>query len=1177
MTHFIHHNIKVNKTFQELLKNNNKNKILDFIDKYTNILLFNKNIFNLACSHCNLEIVKLIFEKLHNKLINFKNGLFNCIHQNNEELFEWLNSKYKTNDFYIFLRYCIVINQEKFFKYLHHLNHIDLHKNNNELFKLSLKKGCLEITHYILENIHISLNYFDLPYFEIACNSNNAELITFLNSKYNFLETFQDNQKTKLFIFNLCKNGYMNTFKKLNNESMILHDIIKKNIYNIIYYVISSNDYEFTEYILSLRYHNEINIPFLFEKAIILGNLKIIKLLVSYQPNIIFNVYNQINNILNKNKFKIFIFILQQHLKTKFSLGEKICVEKNINFNYLKILMNLNTRELHLFYSFIQYHSIEIYSNQCYLNKLLCYKQLNKLNLIEKYFPLFFHLDLKNIFKDGLESNNERIINYCLEKLKNINIDENTYTQKILEYSYHEGLYNLIQKYDINNNYNIKNYNAVFIKNILKNNVEIIERLLSKKLKQNNIELENNFHYIITTGNSKLYDIIKEKFSYFKISKKHIIHLIKDGNFHLFKKIIVDFNKNELDENKEEYLVHISKCGNPYFIEWYFSYFEDNMINHNIENCFYLLIKLGHFSQALNIYNKFKNNDLFEIDLYKKNFELLLFVIKQDNLEMTKWFFENMDVQNKIKFSINFEYHHYILNITENDNVNILDYIFKLYKIDDKIIIRKSIGITLRKNKPQCLTYLFKIYDIKENSLNLNIKEYFLHALKYCNYDLIDLIVKENREYNWLFVCALSDQYLFFHYLIREYKEYIIMNEELFYNLCFEGKLEETKILLHYYREIDFSKITAEHLSILVSYNDLEMIEYLIQLNKDIDFNFNNCYLLRLAILLNNEIIIDWVLKNILNLDLHIENNFIFKTVIYNQNLSLLKKLYIYSNKIDFKEMNNYYLKLSSQLESHHIFIWLLETIDDNIDIHQYNDIYIKNAIDFNNIQLVDYLLYHDDFKEFNINFNEGYIIKKCFGYHYVELIKYLFDRFKNIDVLIQNEVIMQYAVEDGDLELIELLYDYCSNFNLSKNNEYLFRTACKMDKVEIAKWLISKKPTINYSLNNHEIFYFVCEQEYVEIAKYLAELDTLYELNIQDNVIISYSIKKNLIIQNILKKVDNIENCPICFDHSELITNCNHQFCIDCLENVNNKNIDLVCPLCRCKVDLIYKVEKKK
>jgi len=111
---------------------------------------------------------------------------------------------------------------------------------------------------------------------------------------------------------------------------------------------------------------------------------------------------------------------------------------------------------------------------------------------------------------------------------------------------------------------------------------------------------------------------------------------------------------------------------------------------------------------------------------------------------------------------------------------------------------------------------------------------------------------------------------------------------------------------------------------------------------------------------------------------------------------------------------------------------------------------------------LVKYLLNHDDFRDFDINFNEGYIIKTCFGYHYVELIQYLFEKFKNINVLIQNEVIMQYAVEDGDLELIELLYNYCSDFNLSRNNEYLFRTACKMDKVEIAKWLMSKKPDIH-------------------------------------------------------------------------------------------------------------------
>ena len=1176
MTPFIHHNIKVNKTFQELLKKNNKNEILDFIDENKHILMFDKNIFNFTCSHCSLEIVKIIHEHLQNKFFHYKDAFYNCIQQNNKELFEWLINKSNINDYYIYLKYCIVIKQENFFNYIHKLKPIYLNRNNNELFTLSLKKGCLETSKYILEHINITWNDFSLPYFQYACTSNNADLIDFINSKYNFLETFQDNQKTKLFIFDLCKNGYLNTFKKLNNESMIIHEIIKKNIYNIIYYAVSSNHTLLTQYIIDLHYHNELNVPFLFEKALQLNNLSIIKLLVEHQPTIILNISHLIDDILKKNKLKIFIFILQQHFNNKWFTSEADTVEKSINTYYLKILMNLNCQEIHLFYSFIDKHNIKIYSNHCYLNKLLIYKQLDKVQIIEKHFSHHFHLDFKELFKNSLDSNHESIIEYCFEKLKEFNIDIHNYHQQILEHAYHEGILHLIEKYDISNSYELKHFNIVFIKNILKNNIQVILKCLNKNFNQNNIELDNIFHYIITTGNLQIYNLMKEKFPLYKIQQKYIIELINDDNFTFFQKVIEDFDKEKIEEKKDDYLVLISKGGNTYFLDWYFSYFENQISNYNLEKCFYLLVKYGYFSQALNIYEKYENHELLELDLYKKNFELLLFVIKQDNLEMAQWFFEKMDTQNKIKFSIYFEYYHYIHNILENDNVDILDFIFKLYQIEDKIIIKKAMTIALRKNKINCLIYLLNKYDIKENSLKINIKDYFIHALRYYNYDLIDIIIKNNTEYNWLYVCALNDNKLFFHYLINEYKDYIIMNEELFYNLCFEGKLEETKILLHYYKEIDFSKITAEHLAILVSYNDLEMIEYLTKLNKNIDFNFNNCYLLRLSILLNNKTIINWVLKNVSNLDLHIENNFIFKTVIYNNNLKLLKQLYEYSNTIDFQEQNNYYLKLSSQLENHDIFIWLLGIINKEINLHEYDDIYLKNAVTVNNIPLVKYLLNHDDFRDFDINFNEGYIIKTCFGYHYVELIQYLFEKFKNINVLIQNEVIMQYAVEDGDLELIELLYNYCSNFNLSRNNEYLFRTACKMDKVEIAKWLMSKKPDIQYSMNDHEIFYFVCDQSYIEVAKYLAELDTLYELNIENNKIISYSIKKELIIQNSPKKVDNIENCPVCFDHSELITNCSHQFCVDCLENVNNKNIELVCPLCRCKVDLIYKVEQK-
>lgn len=1173
MTPFIHYNIKVFKTFQELLKKNNKNEILDYIDNNKYELFIDKRIFDLSCSYSSLEIVKIIYEKLQNKYLDFREALFNSINQNNQELFKWLSLKNNVHDQFNFIKYCILINNISFFKFLHKLNSIPLNKNNNELFKLSLQRGRLTIVQYILKYYPIVWKYFHHYYFIIACKSNNIDLIDFLVSKYDFLEQFQDNNKTKLFIFDLCKNGCLNSFKKLNNESMILHEIIKKNIYNIIYYVITSNHIEFTEYVLNLNYHNELNVPYLFEKALMLNNLKIIKLLINYQPDIVLSDYFLIENVLHKKQFKLFILILHQNIIQKWSDSQKNILEKIINKFYSDILMHLNNTELHLFYSFIKFQNVNIYSRECNLNKLLKYNQLEKIKLIEKYFYEYYYLDLNNIFNDCLESNNEFVILYGLEKLKNLYIKESIYNNKILEHAYNEGLNNLINKYDKDNNYQIKNYNIVFIKNILKNNKEVISKLLNKD--SINIDLNNIFQYIINNGNIEIYEIIKKKYPYFKVPIKYIHDLIKNEKFHIFEKIINNFNKNELEENKEEYLNNISKYGNINFLIWYFSYFKDNISSINIEKSFYILIKHGYFSQAIYVYELFedKNN---EINLYKRNFELLLFIIKQNNLDMIKWFFDRMDTQNKIKFSIYFEYYHYIHNIIENDNVYILDYIYKLYQIKDKIIIKKAINIAFRKNKMNCLNYLFKLYNIGENRLKIDMKEYFLQALKYDNYELMDMIIKNNKEYNWLFISAINNQYTHFHYLVQEYKEYIEMNEELFFNLCFEGKVEAIKILLHYTQEIDFTKINSEHLSILISYDDLEMIKYLTQLNKNIDFNYNNCYLLRLSILLENDLITNWILNNIKDIDLHVNNNFLFKTVIYNQNFKLLKQLYNYSSDIDFQENNNYYLKLSSQLKNLDIFIWLLDKIE-NPGLHEYNDIYIKNACAFNNIELVKFLLDHPDFKDFDINLDNSYIIRTCFGYHYVELIQYLFERYSNINVMIENEVIMKYAIEDGDLELIKLLYNYCSNFDLSANNEYLFRTACKTNKLEIAKWLLSKKPDINYAIYNHEIFYFVCDQEYFEIAQFLAELDNIYEINIKEEEIISYSINKKLIIENSYKKVDNIENCPICFDHSELITNCSHQFCVDCLKNVNNKNIELVCPLCRTKIDLIYKIEKNK
>ena len=60
-----------------------------------------------------------------------------------------------------------------------------------------------------------------------------------------------------------------------------------------------------------------------------------------------------------------------------------------------------------------------------------------------------------------------------------------------------------------------------------------------------------------------------------------------------------------------------------------------------------------------------KEGELITIDLFKNNFELLLDVIKYDNIDIIKWFFKNLNQEKKVKFSIYFEYYHYINNIIE--------------------------------------------------------------------------------------------------------------------------------------------------------------------------------------------------------------------------------------------------------------------------------------------------------------------------------------------------------------------------------------------------------------------------------------------------------------------------------------------------------------------------------
>ena len=232
----------------------------------------------------------------------------------------------------------------------------------------------------------------------------------------------------------------------------------------------------------------------------------------------------------------------------------------------------------------------------------------------------------------------------------------------------------------------------------------------------------------------------------------------------------------------------------------------------------------------------------------------------------------------------------------------------------------------------------------------------------------------------------------------------------------------------------------------------------------------------------------------------------------------------------------------------------------------------ITNSLVLNNIFVFKYILNN---AEIDINFNDGMIITSAFGNNNEEIIKFLLEKYKNIDVLVKNEIIMKYAIEDANIEILDLLFDYNSNFNLSRDNEYLFRIACKMDNLDIVKWLIEKKSDIDYTINDHEIFYYICEHNFIEIALYFQELNSeLYEITIKDNEIENYSVNKILIINDSTIFISKIDKCPICLEvDSQLITNCNHQLCFECTNKLNKKNICLKCPLCRTDINSLKSI----
>jgi hypothetical protein len=194
-------------------------------------------------------------------------------------------------------------------------------------------------------------------------------------------------------------------------------------------------------------------------------------------------------------------------------------------------------------------------------------------------------------------------------------------------------------------------------------------------------------------------------------------------------------------------------------------------------------------------------------------------------------------------------------------------------------------------------------------------------------------------------------------------------------------------------------------------------------------------------------------------------------------------------------------------------------------------------------------------------------------SYDPILILKWLIEIKPEMNISENNEMAFYYACTFDNIETAKWLLEIKPDINISIMNDYIFRQSSH--NVEIIKWLLEIKPDINIEVNNHEAFKNACNFPSlgVEAVKFLVSLNpSKYHVKFNEyGSIESWQIKINYIRKQTKEiKLSDIQECPVCMDKkSQVITNCNHPFCIKCIKTVcesENK-----CPTCRTIITDMY------
>ena len=300
-----------------------------------------------------------------------------------------------------------------------------------------------------------------------------------------------------------------------------------------------------------------------------------------------------------------------------------------------------------------------------------------------------------------------------------------------------------------------------------------------------------------------------------------------------------------------------------------------------------------------------------------------------------------------------------------------------------------------------------------------------------------------------------------------------------------------------------------------------------------------------------------------------------------------------YFNKRNNKMLNNYNIfNLVINLSS----IGLFEINTNTLNIFLDNYSRIKYKINLENVkQLVntyqleinydsiyfsassltkDIFNYLREQKEIDLKQNnEDLFIQVCLN-NDVEFAKYLLEIEPTFNISQNNDNIFSQCCNEGSLNIVKWLYSIIPEMDYKTKYEYSICGACYYGHLHVAQWLMETIEDMDIKVDNDYCMVNAVESEYFEIVDWIMEIEP-ERYNIQYNgemtEIISFEINKKLVIEK-SKIVENIIECPICYDtKSQIITCCDHQFCYNCFNEYFKKNTNICCPYCRKENITLY------